>query len=107
MVWTFSILIPKETRTNVRQIQRTPVSLTDLSQAIAFASLLADDSEAVEYFSKALQEVIVNKKFYMELGLIPHRLRVYVWARDPQQIVNTAAIAEQTLRRRIENSIAR
>jgi hypothetical protein len=46
-------------------------------------------------------------KFYMELGLIPHRLRVYVWARDPQQIVNTAAIAEQTLRRRIENSIAR
>lgn len=87
----------KKVKLQFKSIKKHNVTLSDIGKAIAVASILKNDREAVAYFTNLSTVMASTQQFYLELGQIPDNLKGYVWSLNFQVIINAAALAEYQL----------
>jgi hypothetical protein len=95
--WSVTLASYKKVKLQLKSIKKHNVTLSDIGKAIAIASILKNDEEAVAYFTNLSTVMATTQQFYLELGQIPDNLKGYVWSLNFQVIINAAALAEYQL----------
>lgn len=95
--WSVTMSSYKKVKLQLKSIKKHNVTLSDIGKAIAIASILKNDEEAVAYFTNLSTVMASTQQFYLELGQIPDNLKGYVWSLNFQVIINAAALAEYQL----------
>ncbi len=97
----------KKVKLQFKSIKKHNVTLSDIGKAIAVASILKNDREAVAYFTNLSTQMATTRQFYLELGQIPDSLKGYTCSLNFQVIINATALAEYQFGSFVATNISR